>query len=227
MEALAKHTTVVYAQPAAPGGASLAMPRPRMERVRDGFWLLHNTFGVRFSRIGRRMGRMGALVDSAWLGRALAEHGIHDYVFWGSRPDPRCDWHIPPERFVYDCIDPCFIDGHQAEVDAAEKRAAGKARVVFATAESLLERMRGFGADPHLLPNGVREEDYHPRALAGVPRPAALRNCRGPIVGFLGAVDWRFDADIVWLFRCQRWCGVMPTQFGRQLLNRGHPAAGR
>lgn len=197
MEALAKYTRVVYAQPAVRAGASIGMPRPRVERVSETFWLLHDAFGVRFSRVGKRLGRAGAIVDSTWIRRALAGEGVRDYVFWSSFPEPRTHWCLPPGRFVYDCIDPCFTESCQAEMDAVEGHAAKKAHVVFATAESLLERMRDFGASPHLLPNGVREEDYHPSVLAGLPCPEALRNCRGPNVGFLGAVDWRFDAEVV------------------------------
>lgn len=197
MEALAQHVRVIYAQPPEFSRSLIKFPKPRIERVRDGFWLLHNAFGMRFSRIGKKLGGIAVLVDTPWIQRELAAQGVGDYVYWDSCPDPMSHWGVAGTRFVYDCIDPCFVESHQAAMDQVERVAAKNARVVFATADALLQRMKSFGANAHLLPNGVRGGDYHPSVLSKLQRPASLAGRGGPVVNFLGTLDWRFDAETV------------------------------
>ena len=195
MEALAHHVRVIYAQPPKFSGSLAEFPRPRIERVRENFWLLHNVLGVRRSRAGRRLGRIAALIDSPWIERSLRDNGVENYTYWTSSSEPEAWWGIDPQRTVFDSIDPCFTSESQAKVDRTESAAAQKASLVFATAQSLLERMKRFNPNSYLLPNGAKQEDYHPLALADIPRPLLLAGRKGPVVGYMGTFDWRVDTE--------------------------------
>jgi hypothetical protein len=97
-------------------------------------------------------------------------------------------------------MDPNFLPHRQAEFDRDEFSLARRATVVFASARTLFERMSSVNPHTYLLPNAapVRSDE----ADAEFTRPAGLAGRTGAVVGYLGTIDWRFDADHVKAAAC-------------------------
>jgi glycosyltransferase involved in cell wall biosynthesis len=124
----------------------------------------------------------------------LREIGVKEYVLWLAANDPRVLRGMDCTRLVYDCIDPCFRPSDQIEFDRREREIATRARCVFATARSLWDRVSRWNSNAFLLPNGVQEESLVAQESS---LPSAVAGIGHPVVGYLGTVDWRFDAATV------------------------------
>jgi glycosyltransferase involved in cell wall biosynthesis len=193
MAAMAKHTQVILLQKSA-GARPLSRPRrPRLERLDGDLWVARDAFNLTTRRGSRRLGNLAPMADGYQLRSALAEFGVRSWLLWLTVPDPRLSHGVPDERLVYDCMDPNFLPDHEAEFNRNEFALANRARVVFASARVLHERMRKVNANAYLLPNAAPVPTT--AALVSLPRPAGLENRAGPIVGYLGTIDWRFDAE--------------------------------
>ena len=91
---------------------------------------------------------------------------------------------------VYDCVDD-YAEQYapdarrMALVAAADKEAARRSRLVFATTEPLAERHRAFNANTHVVPNVA---DYAHFSRAADPQLAApdVRELPYPVIGFAG-----------------------------------------
>jgi glycosyltransferase involved in cell wall biosynthesis len=88
-----------------------------------------------------------------------------------------------------------YVDG--AEVAANDRDLSARADVVFATAQSLVDRRRPQNAETHLSRHGV-DHALFARALDGSTAvPPDLAALRGPVLGFYGAIqDW-LDFDLI------------------------------
>ncbi|HVS72506.1 MAG TPA: hypothetical protein VHQ47_14720 [Phycisphaerae bacterium] len=194
-DALSQLTTVILLK-RSPASPSSPRYRPTVERLRENLFIVHNAFALRFSRLGRRIGKPAGLLDGRWLHTALASAGITDYIYWLTDSSPAMLWGMRLTRLLYDCIDPCFVPADQPRVDRQEFALARRAKLIFATAESLAARMRTVNPNVHLLPNACSTDTLHaPPAHADLPQ---LRDRPRPIVGCMSTYDWRFDADIVY-----------------------------
>jgi glycosyltransferase involved in cell wall biosynthesis len=193
MEAMSAHCRVVFLNGPSLDGRWIEARRPRAERLSERLTVVHDSFCFRFSRLGRKIRPLSAVLDGAWLRQVLTEQGVSDYLFWVAAAQPAV---LPGMRYrhlIYDCIDPCFIDSMQPRFDRAEMYLARRASVVFCTAESLLERMRAVNAEAHLLPNACSLEEYVPHSARTIARPELLRGRPTPVIGYMGTVDWRLD----------------------------------
>lgn len=195
MEAVSAHTRVFFLNWPRFSGSRLQILKPATHQVAPNVWAIDDAFGVRFARGAKRLGRLGAMLDSAWIHSELRRHGVADYVYWLSAVSPRMLWSMNTGRLVYDCIDPCFDAKYQAAFDRDEHIVASQAKVVFATAEVLRERLAKTHPHTYLLPNACSEAEYDPAELAQLPRPAALANRKGPVIGYMGTFDWRVDVE--------------------------------
>lgn len=194
-EALSALTPVVLLK-RSPAASYSPKYRPFVERLRTNLYVVHNAFALRFSRIGRRIGKPAGMIDGRWLNVVLARAGITDYIYWLTDSSPAMLWGMNLNRLVYDCIDPCFIPQEQPRVDKHETLIARRAKLIFATAETLVTRMRGLHPHVHLLPNACSIETIH--AAPQHPEIPALHGRPRPVVGCMSTYDWRFDADIVY-----------------------------
>jgi glycosyltransferase involved in cell wall biosynthesis len=193
----ARHQPVVLLEQRKHTGMSvwLSFTRPVIDKVGPNLFVMRNAFMLRSSRLGRRLARLSAVLDAQWFHRALGDAGLDDYIYWLTVPDRRLIRGIGSDRLVYDCMDPNFLPAGQAEFDRTEFAIARTARVVFASAQTLYERMREVNAETYLLPNAAPDGPGSTES-AGLPTPALL-NGRGPVAGYMGTIDWRFDADHV------------------------------
>lgn len=100
---------------------------------------------------------------------------------------------IPADYVVFDCIDPCFLEGAE-EVKAHEKREADVLRdadLVFASASSLFDSCRMHNPNTHLLNNACAPDDYKETDRGALQRPSWYPEAV-PVACFLGTLDWRF-----------------------------------
>ncbi len=189
--ALSEITPVVMLQRSQDKSAWPTPRRPRVEQAWPNMYVVHDALMLRHSRLGKRLGQPGAWIDGAWLRTALAEVGIHEYVYWITSFDPRMLWGMRTDRLVYDCFDPCFHPDEQESFDRAEFAIARKARVVFASAQTLVDRMKTVNPNVHSLPNACSIDTVESIPL---PRPAQLKDRPGPVIGCMSTYDWRVDA---------------------------------
>jgi glycosyltransferase involved in cell wall biosynthesis len=193
MEALAVHAPIYFLNWPEFRGSYTEVLRPRAEKIADNITVIHNAFGLRYARGGKRLGRAAGALDGVWIKDILRQDGVTDYVYWVAAVSLPLLWGMNTSRLVFDCIDPCFDAGWQERFDREEAFLAREARVVFATAESLWEKMKALNANSYLLPNGCNADEYHPQKLASLPRPALLGRRNGPVIGYMGTFDWRVD----------------------------------
>lgn len=194
MEAMAAHVPVIFLNGPRLTGSWLEARRPYAETVSSNLTVVHEAFSFRFSRLGRKLpSAAAAAIDGFWLRRLLAERGVGQYAFWVGAPQPAVLRSMRPTHVIYDCIDPCFLPSVQAQFDRAEGVLLRRASVVFCTARLLLERVRRVNGHAYLLPNACSPDEYDPAAAGRLRRPEALAGRPGPIVGYMGTVDWRVD----------------------------------
>ena len=93
---------------------------------------------------------------------------------------------------VYDCLDAHegFSTNRPGVLEAAERELTSSADLVLATSERLRRRLSTGSVEVRLLPNAC---DFEP--FSGIPVPAPRSGAL--TVGYVGAVDEWFDADLV------------------------------
>ena len=124
--------------------------------------------------------------------KKMRAHGFEQPLLWVYSP-VTCDTvdRLPHRGLVYDCVDRHSAYGGQmnpALVDAMELDLAGKADMVFATADSLCQRLKAANPEARFIPNGANYERF---AQAAQPqeRPEAMVDMQGPVFGFVGALQ--------------------------------------
>ena len=191
MTALSRHVPVVLLGRSTARGVASLRRRPTITRLESDLYFVDDALALRSTRLGRRCLWLSASIDGRWLRRALRDHGWNETLLWLTVNDRSLAWGVDSGNLVYDCMDPNFLPELQSEFDRDEFALARRARVVFASARTLHERMRGVNERTHLLPNAAPIPGPPVDELAALPD--ALAEATGPIVGYLGTVDWRFD----------------------------------
>lgn len=193
MEAISAYHPVIFLDTPRFRGEYFEAIRPTVERRSENLAIVHNAFGLRYARLGRKLKQASAAIDAAWLHSALRSLGVTDYIYWLSANAREALWGMKTNRLVFDVIDPCFETGGQAEFDRLEESIARKARTVFCTAETLYEKLQKIHPHVYLIPNACAPATYLPEATRGLSLPKALEQRTRPIIGFMGTFDWRVD----------------------------------
>jgi glycosyltransferase involved in cell wall biosynthesis len=88
-----------------------------------------------------------------------------------------------------------YVDG--AEVAANDRALCARADVIFATAQSLVDRRRPQNTETHLSRHGVDHAQFARALDDSTAVPADLTALPGPVIGFYGAIqDW-LDFDLI------------------------------
>ena len=192
MLALSKHTKVVLLEQPHFSGSLFEYKKPKMEQTAANLYIMRNAFGLRYQKIGKRFDKLAARIDGKWFHDVLAQHGIHDYIYWLTVNDPRMALSIPDKRLIYDCMDPNFFPEHQAAFDRSEFALARRAQLTFCSAHTLHVRMQGVNPHSYLLPNAACLDTYQATLAGSTELPELLRNRKRPFIGYMGTLDLAF-----------------------------------
>jgi len=101
-------------------------------------------------------------------------------------------------RTVYDCVDrhsayPGFIDPRV--VDEMEEDLCRSAKVVFATADGLYDRLSSFNPNTHMIPNGANYELFSRVSELVLRRKS--EETKQHVFGFVGALQECIDYDFI------------------------------
>ena len=191
LSALSEHVPVVFLERRGANGGWLT----KIEEDRPGrAYIARNAYPLSSSRLSRL--RVTARLDAAQLFLALRRAGFRRHVLWLTAADPRLTHSTRKGRLLYDCADPNFLPEENLDFERDESRVASRAALTFSTANALLRRMKQFNSQSFLLPNGT-STDFHPERTRILSRPAELHMGGGPVIGYLGTIDWRFAPEYV------------------------------
>ena len=106
---------------------------------------------------------------------------------------------IPARARVYVCVD--RHSGYKGQiapalVDAMEEELAARCDAVVTTAQGLYDRLRPCSARIALIPNGANYELFA-QAQERLPVPEELADIRGPVLGFIGALQQCIDYPLL------------------------------
>ena len=100
---------------------------------------------------------------------------------------------------VYDCIDERTANPLVSKnlIRSLEIRLMRRADLVFVTARGLLERKRAFNRNTYLAPNGVDFLHFSRAWSTDLAVPDDIRDLSRPILGFVGAIAYWIDLDLI------------------------------
>ena len=128
--------------------------------------------------------------QAAFIRRTALRHGFRSPVLWTTHPQQvyLLD-HLNPRGLVYDC------DADWSDLPPQwEGDLAAAADVIFAASPGLLDRLSPCNANIALIPNGV---NYPMFSRPSLEVPPALRDVRGPVMGWVGRIDAGLDLSPV------------------------------
>ena len=162
------------------------------ERVKDNITVYRLPPVLPFFNKFRFINRLNQKRMARFVCRKMRENGFENPILWVYSP-VTADLvdHVPHSALIYDCVDRHSAYGgfmNPQLVDAMELELAGKADAVFATADSLAERLRKAKPDARFIPNGANFERFV-QASQPQPVPEDMQEIPHPIFGFVGALQ--------------------------------------
>lgn len=140
----------------------------------------------------RWINRLNQKKIARYVKRIMQEHGFERPILWTYSPvSADAVDRIPHSALIYDCVDRHSAYGglmNPQVVDQMEMDLAGKTDMVFATAQSLCERLKAANPKARFIPNGANYELFV-QASQPRPMPKDLAQIPGPVFGFVGALQ--------------------------------------
>jgi len=202
-KALAEKWNVLFVNgPMGPGVKERKTSDKNMIVELDGKLTVYSPLSTR-SLINRfkGLGRFLKPISDSILAKYITNN-FPDAILWCTRPED-IKWlgRLDEKLICYDCLDDyaAFDDintKRKTQLLEMEKELAGKADVVFATAQNLYDRMRAFNSNTYLLKNGT-DFDHFKRASKELEIPIELQNLARPIVGYIGVVAYWLDYQLM------------------------------
>jgi teichuronic acid biosynthesis glycosyltransferase TuaH len=187
---LSKRRTVVFLSDA----RSKSM-FPKISSRNGNLIVVDNALRLTYSKLYPLCPKLFSALDSFFLERALNQVGIRKFVPWITTAEPEVRDVFSRYRYVYDCIDPCFVPDHVEQHDAVESQLVRKAAVTFCTATALFDKCSRLSSHSYLINNAV-DERYIKSLSVQTTRRDLLSDST---FIYLGTIDWRIDFDF--LFR--------------------------
>ncbi len=147
--------------------------------------------------------------------KKMKEHGFEKPILW-VYSHTACDLirHIPHSAVVYHCVDrhnayPGMINAQL--VDDMERDLCRQADLVFATAKGLVDHLKPWCKELHLMPNGVDFDRFHAALSDTAAPPPDIGHLPRPLLGFVGMLQPCINTDYIvhaaqvrpdWHFAC-------------------------
>ncbi|HPM77638.1 MAG TPA: glycosyltransferase [bacterium] len=135
---------------------------------------------------------------AADLANLLRDKGFTQPLVWCYPPTSQpLLKHLPHELSCYDCVDEysAFPGAWITAVNNMERKLMRAVDAVFTTAKSLYEAKRKYNPHTYFVPNVADFEHFHQAATA-TPN-LLLRDMNRPVIGFVGALNYKLDADLL------------------------------
>lgn len=140
-------------------------------------------------------------LTARYVRKKMKEHGFgRESVLWMYLPG-HCDLakRLKVSARVYTCVD--RHSGYRGQirpalVDGMEHRLAASCDAVFATAKGLYENLKADNPNTWLIPNGVNYKLFS-AAQKTQEVPEALQGIKGPVIGFIGALQEWIDYPLL------------------------------
>jgi glycosyltransferase involved in cell wall biosynthesis len=126
--------------------------------------------------------------------------GMKDFQLWTFLPNvAEYAGRLGESLLVYYCVDEwsrfSYVNGPL--IEDAETQLCKRADIVFATAQSLVDRRRGWNPETHLARHGVDHALFSRALDPSTPVPTDIESLPRPIIGFYGTLqDW-VDQDLI------------------------------
>lgn len=146
--------------------------------------------------------RVNAWIMRRWLVREARRLDFHNPIFWNLQPAmPSIGRALHPSLMLYHCVDdfagaPFWWNQEQA-MRAREAESCREADVIICTGRKLVEERKQYTANVHFVGEGA---DVSLFARAGDPEtiiPDDVADCSGKVIGYIGVIDFRMDADLL------------------------------
>ncbi len=144
--------------------------------------------------------RINASILKLTVGMVRRFLGMRDFQLWTFLPTTASFVGAMGESLaVYYCTDEWSGFSHLGKEPVAvmEKALCGKADVVFATSNPLVERKKGYNKETHLASHGVDHAHFASALDVNTKVADELLGLGRPIVGFFGLIENWIDLDLV------------------------------
>ncbi len=163
---------------------------------------------IPFFQMSLAVNRLNNAFLAPLLRRWMAALGYRQPILWTYNPASESLVGRLGERFaIYDCVDE-FAGSRglvrRRIVRELERRLLSKVDLVIATHENLSRSRANPGRDVHLIPNGAELEHFRRASLADTPLAPEMQAMRGPVIGFLGSLQYWIDFDLLRLLALAR-----------------------
>ncbi|MEO6288658.1 MAG: glycosyltransferase [Ginsengibacter sp.] len=127
-----------------------------------------------------------------------SEYNIKNYTHWYYTPMAlTISNHLQPEMIIYDCMDELSnFKFAPPELRQKEKELFRIADLVFTGGHNLYEAKKNAHNNIYPFPSSIDKEHFE-QARTIQSNPADQASLPGPIFGFYGVIDERFDIDLI------------------------------
>lgn len=166
---------------------------PKISLINGNLIVVDNALRLSYSKLYSLCPKLVSALDSFFLERILNQVGIEKFVPWITTAEPEVRDVFSRYRYVFDCIDPCFVSDNVETHEYVESQLVRKAAINFCTATALFDKCSRLSGHSYLVNNAVDE-----RYL----KTLAVRTTRGDLLSdstilYLGTIDWRIDFDFL------------------------------
>jgi glycosyltransferase involved in cell wall biosynthesis len=170
-------------------------------RVQDNVWAGSPPPILPF-RTNRAINRINATILRRWLRQCVKSLGMSDVIYWNFEPGlPGLGSAVSPSLSVFHCVDDFSAipywwhsGGNQKDLEALCCR---ESDVVICTGNKLVESRKQFNSNIHFVPEGADVDAFLAAASGDTSVPEAIALLPGPVVGYVGVIDFRLDTRLV------------------------------
>ena len=166
-------------------------------RIRENLFVYAPPPSLPLRSVFRPINRLAYGALGCSVGRIARRLGFQDMVLWVGYPNVvDAIGGVSSVTVCYDCADR-HSESHKAvgrkNLEAMEEELCRRADVVFAVSEGLCRLTERYSRNVLLLPNGS-----DPNVCESAQKlPRDMEGIKGPILGFVGALNHRVDVDLI------------------------------